>query len=50
VAKSITARTMLTRVASWTPTVFSTTRTTITTIPPTMSHGLRFSGSQKIDR
>ena len=48
--KSTTASTTLTRVASCTPTVFRTTRTTITMIPPTMSHGFCFSGSQKMDR
>ena len=36
--------------ASWTPTMLSATSTTITTAPPTMSHGFVLSGSQKIER
>ena len=50
VAKSITASVIESLAASCTPTVFSTTSTTITTAPPTMSHGFCFSGSQKIER
>ena len=50
VAKSMTARKMLSRAASLIPTMLSTTRIAITSAPPTMSHGFRFSGSQKIER
>ena len=50
VAKSTTARTMLTRAASWTPTMLTATRRTTTTAPPTMSHGFSRSGSQKTER
>jgi len=50
VAKSTTARKMLSFAASLIPTMFSRTRRTITIAPPTMSQGLRFSGSQKIER
>ncbi len=50
VAKSITASVIESRAASCTPTMLSTTRTTITTMPPTMSHGFSRSGSQKIER
>ncbi len=50
VAKSATARKMLIRADSWMPTMFTTTRTTITTIPNTMSHGFWRSGSQKTER
>ena len=50
VAKSITASVIESRAASWTPTMFRTTRTTITIVPPTMSHGFSRSGPQKIDR
>ena len=35
---------------SWIPTMFRATRTRMTTAPPMMSHGLSFSGPQKIDR
>ena len=50
VAKSITARLIDSRAASWTPTVFSATSTTMTTAPPTMSQGFVLRGSQKIER
>ena len=50
VAKSITARTIESLAASCTPTMLSTTSATMTTAPPTMSHGFEFSGSQKIER
>ena len=50
VAKSTTARKTLSFAASWTPTMFSTTRTITTTIPTTTSHGFSRSGSQKIER
>ena len=49
-AKSTTASPMFSRAASWIPTMFSATRTTITIAPPTMSHGFSRSGSQKIER
>ena len=50
VAKSITASTTDSRAASWTPTMLRPTSTTMTTTPPTMSHGFVLSGSQKIER
>ena len=50
VAKSSTASTIESFAASCTPTTLRVTRITITTAPPTMSHGFVFSGSQKIDR
>jgi hypothetical protein len=50
VPKSITARKMFRPAASLIPTMFSATRKTITIVPPTMSHGFVFSGSQKIER
>jgi hypothetical protein len=50
VAKSITARKMFSPAASLMPTMFRRTRSTITVAPPTMSHGLSLSGSQKIER
>ena len=50
VAKSITASPIESFAASVTPTTLSATRTTITTAPPTMSHGFVLSGSQKIER
>jgi hypothetical protein len=50
VAKSTAARPTLIRADSWIPTMLSATRSTITTAPPTMSHGFCFSGSQKIER
>ena len=50
VAKSITASTMLSPAASFTPMMLSATSTTITTAPPTMSQGFSRSGSQKIER
>ena len=49
-AKSSTASTIESFAASWTPTMLSVTRITITTAPPTMSHGFVFNGSQKIER
>ena len=49
-AKSITASTIDSRAASWTPTMLRTTSTTMTTAPPTMSQGFVFSGSQKTER
>ena len=50
VAKSMTARITLRRAASFTPTMFTATRSTITTIPTITSHGFCLSGSQKIER
>ena len=50
VAKSMTARMMLSRADSWMPTMFSATSSTITTAPPTMSHGFSRSGSQNTER
>ena len=50
VAKSATARKMLIRADSWMPTMFTSTRTTITTTPTTMSHGFWRSGGQNTDR
>ena len=50
VAKSITASVIESRAASWTPTMLRTTSATMTTMPPTMSHGFSRSGSQKIER
>ena len=50
VAKSMTASVIESRAASCTPTTFRQTSATITTAPPTMSHGFVFSGSQKTDR
>ncbi len=50
VAKSTAASATLIRADSWMPTMFSATRTTMTTAPPMMSHGFERSGSQKIDR
>ena len=50
VPKSITARPIESLAASVTPTTLSETSTTITTAPPTMSHGFDRSGSQKIER
>ena len=50
VAKSITASPIDSFAASVTPTMLSVTRRTITTAPPTMSHGFDLSGSQKIER
>ena len=50
VAKSMTARKMLRRADSWMPTTFRATRSTITTAPPTMSHGFSRSGSQNTER
>ena len=40
---------MFSLAASWTPTMLSATSSTITTAPPTMSHGFSRSGSQKTD-
>ena len=50
VAKSITARKMFRRAASRIPTMFSSTSTVTTAMPPTMSHGFSRSGLQKIER
>ena len=50
VAKSTTARKTLRLAASRMPTMFRRTSTTMTAIPPMMSHGFVFSGTQKIDR
>ena len=50
VAKSISARKMFSFADSWMPTTLRATRKTITRMPPMMSHGFSFSGSQKIDR
>ena len=50
VAKSITASPIESFAASVTPTTLSATSTTITSAPPTMSHGFVLSGSQKIER
>ena len=50
VAKSTTASEIESFAASCTPTMFSVTRTTMTTTPTTMSHGFVLSGSQKIER
>ena len=50
VAKSTTASVTLSFAASWTPTMFSATSTTMTIAPPTMSPGFSRSGSQKTDR
>jgi len=50
VAKSITARTMLSRAASLTPTMLMPTSSHVSPTPTMMSHGFVFSGAQKIDR
>src|SRR3989449_11564351 len=50
VPKSRTARRMVRRAASLIPTMFSSTRKTTTTVPPTMAHGFSRSGLQKIER
>ena len=50
VAKSTTASTTLSRVASRTPTMFSPTSRAMTTMPPTMSQGFSRRGSQKTER
>ena len=48
--KSITASPIESFAASVTPTTLSVTSRTITTAPPTMSHGFSRRGSQKIER
>jgi hypothetical protein len=50
VAKSATARKMLTFADSWIPTMFRSTSSTITTIPKTTSHGFCRNGAQKTER
>ena len=50
VAKSTTASEMFSPAASLIPMMFRATSRMITIAPPTTSHGLSFSGSQKIDR
>ena len=50
VAKSTTASEMFSPAASLIPTMFRPTSRMITIAPPTTSHGLSLSGSQKIDR
>ena len=50
VAKSTIAREMFSPAASLIPMMFRATSRMITIAPTTMSQGLSFSGSQKIDR
>ena len=50
VAKSITARKMLSLAASWMPTMLRPTSSQVSVIPTMMSHGFVRSGSQKIER
>ena len=49
-AKSITASTIESFAASWTPTMFSVDEDDDHDAPPTMSQGFVFSGSQKTER
>src|SRR5262245_14363892 len=50
VGKERTGSEQLSPAASLMPMMLRTTRNTITAAPPTMSHGLSLSGSQKIER